>query len=587
MRDHPTSIGLPRRTPPRILFHPRSPAIAAVVLAIGAAAFAWAPSAQADESGAAAPGEAVFSAHIVSIDGEDFFIDLTSNNGVHPGDIVELWRPLRITHPVTRRTLEDRFRIGSVRLGQVGQVVSLARPEGELARPPKLGDIVLVRRAASVVPAVPGAQLPPAPNLPVPPGQPASTTVPEDPEAAELTRIFDALRGSDPVARIRAYEDYVRRRPDAKYAAVLYEEAQALRRLIAAERAGSQAPTDASQPADVPRIVQFDQPFSVIAEAPLSLGVELAGPVQGAILHVRNGGEVAYTTEPMKLAGSGYYTAVVPASRMRAGSLEYFLEATGPAGLALPLRGQAEQPLRIVVAAVPKPLPPERLDATFTLLTDLASYNGLKSNDYAWQTEGVFGLRYGDVGVRAFRSGFGVYRGAGGTIEDLDVLGRQPRAIGLTYGYLELEFGASEFVSFLGRTVVGLRDDGLSGGAQGAMRLGNDRKTNLLLGGEFLGGVGMRGFTQLELNTFPRVPIVIRSEVTNQPAGVSDPTPRAQDTSSTTPVSSAPTEVGARGIVQVGYRFLPPLVVALRASYQGRTINHAGPGLGAAVTYSW
>ena len=46
-------------------------------------------------------------------------------------------------------------------------------------------------------------------------------------------------------------------------------------------------------------------------------------------------------------------------------------------------------------------------------------------------------------------------------------------------------------------------------------------------------------------------------------------------------------EVGARAIFQVGYRVTPGLIVAARGSYQGRTINHAGPGFGGAVTYTW
>jgi len=32
---------------------------------------------------------------------------------------------------------------------------------------------------------------------------------------------------------------------------------------------------------------------------------------------------------------------------------------------------------------------------------------------------------------------------------------------------------------------------------------------------------------------------------------------------------------------------LPDLVISARGSYQGRTINHAGPGFGGAVTYQW
>jgi hypothetical protein len=45
--------------------------------------------------------------------------------------------------------------------------------------------------------------------------------------------------------------------------------------------------------------------------------------------------------------------------------------------------------------------------------------------------------------------------------------------------------------------------------------------------------------------------------------------------------------VGVRSIVQVGYRLLPNLVLAGRISFQARTINHAGPGGGAAVMYEW
>jgi len=76
------------------------------------------------------------------------------------------------------------------------------------------------------------------------------------------------------------------------------------------------------------------------------------------------------------------------------------------------------------------------------------------------------------------------------------------------------------------------------------------------------------------------VPIVLRSEVTNQPAGV---------TPDTIPAGTSTNEsgIGVRGIAQVGYRFTPDFLVALRGSFQGRTIQHAGPGLGGAVGYSW
>ena len=187
--------------------------------------------------------------------------------------------------------------------------------------------------------------------------------------------------------------------------------------------------------------------------------------------------------------------------------------------------------------------------------------------------------------MRALRTGFGVYRGVGGSLNDLDVLGLEGRPVGLTYGYLETEVGFHRLFSVSARMAIGLLDDGVAGGGQLLVRIGNDRETNLVLGGELLGGVGTRGFTQLELNTFKRVPILIRTEVTNQPAGSSTFRPTNDEEPPTQSTNKG--EVGVRGIVQVGYRLTPGLVVAARVSFQGRTINHAGPGFGGAVGYEW
>jgi len=200
-----------------------------------------------------------------------------------------------------------------------------------------------------------------------------------------------------------------------------------------------------------------------------------------------------------------------------------------------------------------------------------------------WQTEGSVGMRFQDTGLRAARTGFGVYRGIGGSLAELDEQKLSGRRVGLTYGYLEGEFGLSYFTSIIGRMVIGLEDDGVNGGAQALLRIGNDRDTNLTIGGEVLGGIGLRGITELQLATFPRVPILFRTEVTNQPAGVGSGVTSLGDKT----VAVDQGEVGARAIAQVGYRFLPDLVIAVRGSYQGRTINHAGPGFGGAVSYQW
>jgi hypothetical protein len=398
----------------------------------------------------------------------------------------------------------------------------------------------------------------------------------------EVSKLFDGLRGQSPRTRILAYEAYVTRRPKGRYAIVLYEEAQQLRKLVGLLSSG--------EPVEVtPTRRSFTAPTDALAGTSLEVGVELENAV-GAVFHSRNQGEVAYVSTPMQPAGDGYFTVHLSAERVRPSRLEYFIEATTPSGRAVEVVGEAESPFRLPVDPLPAPKPPVRRDAVVSVSTDYADWNNWKGNDKVWQTEGFVGMRLDDTGIRAVRTGFGVFRGVGGSLRELDQLSLGGRAVGLTYGYLEGELGVSHFVGVIGRLVVGLEDDGVSGGAQALLRLGNDRETNLQLGGEVLGSVGVRGITQLELNSFEKVPVLFRTEVTNQPAGVSrrgeDVRPAAigsgQDTT-----SHDQGEVGARAIAQVGYRFLPTLVVAVRGSYQGRTINHAGPGFGGAVSYQW
>jgi len=543
--------------------------------------------------------------HVVELSEGDIVVDLAHQRGATDGAVVELWRPLAVKHPVTGVVINDRFLIGRLKLVQVRDALSLARAEGKLARAAQAGDIVILRlpkppasspaKPPVVAPLAPPAATPAAAapasappateshvnaNAPTPCDDVAKSAC--DSDSLEVSKLFDGLRGQSPRTRILAYEAFVTRRPKGRYAIVLYEEAQQLRKLVGLLSSGEpveQTPTRRS----------FQAPNDALAGTALEVGVELDNAV-GAVFHSRNEGEVAYVSTPMQPAGDGYFTVHVPAERVRPSRLEYFIEATTPSGKAVEVVATAESPYRLRIDPLPAPKPPERHDAVVSISSDYADWNNFKGNDKVWQTEGFVGMRLGDQGIRAVRTGFGVFRGVGGSLRELDQLKLDGRAVGLTYGYLEGEFGVSHFTGIIARLVVGLEDNGVSGGAQALLRLGNDRETNLQIGGEVLGSVGLRGITQLELNSFEKVPVLFRTEVTNQPAGVSrrgeqvrpDNPSSAQDAT-----SHDQGEVGARAIAQVGYRILPTLVVAVRGSYQGRTINHAGPGFGGAVSYQW
>lgn len=511
--------------------------------------------------------------YVLELSKGDIIVDVARNRGARDGDTLELWRPIKVRNPVTRKIIRDRFRIGTLKLVQVQDKLSFARPAGALERQPQAGDVVILRRSAE--PAA--ASVTPAATCPA-----APTCAGMDAEAQRVTALFDSLRHANVTTRIVRYEDYVRRHPRSRYAVVLYEEAANLRRLLAFE-------THAAAGAR-PELESFAPPDNALGGVPFSVGVEVSGAATGAVFHSRNAGEVAYTSVPMKPAGRGYFTVTVPAARVKPPELQYFVEATTADGKALPVVASADQPNELTVHRIPTPKPPPHTETTVSLLTDYADYNNLKGNDRVWQTEGYVGMRYGDVGIRALRIGFGVYRGVGGSLQELDTEHLSGRKVGLTYGYLETEIGFSWFTSLVLRGVIGLEDSGVAGGAQALVRIGNDKKTNLLIGGEVLGGVGLRGIAELDLNSFQRVPIVLRTEVTNQPAGSSSSlaTVRPDDPNAAPQQTSIQQgQVGARAIAQVGYRVLPGLVLAVRGSYQGRNINHSGPGFGGAVTYTW
>jgi len=507
-----------------------------------------------ERSARAQPLEVAAEGTVVEVERDDLVVDLGSLRGARDGDDVALWRSLRVRHPVTGKLLSDRFLIGRLHLVQVRPSLSLARAQGELSRPAQAGDVVVLERLAAALP-------PPAQDLaPARPSPAASEASPADDDARALSQLFEELRATDPETRVRAYEGFAAHHPRSRYVQVLWEEARVLRRLL------SPSPAAATELAKPDGPTAKTEPFStVVANEPLRVAISVHG-VSGAVLHVRTLGEDTYVSQPMQAVGSEYYAATIPAATVRAPDLEWFVEGVAPDGTHAVL-GDAANPERAAVQDV-RPSAAPKLIGQAAIWTDYASFDARRSDDYVWQTEGVIGGRFDDVGLRAVRTGFGVYRGVGGTLQQLDVLNQPGTPVGLTYGYLEGEFGFLPTFSIAARAILGLQEDGVSGGASTFLRIGSDLATNLLFGGEVLGGIGLRGIAEFDWNSWHDWPIVIRSEVTNQPAGFDG-------------------DVGVRAIGQVGYHVLPHMVASLRASYQGRTIDHAGPGGGAAVGYSW
>lgn len=553
----PCPLHPPRRAGTKCLLRGAGGALAAL-LATLAASTAWAEARPSRAEQASRSSARTAEGLVVAIDGGELVLDLGLERGASLGDIVELWRPLRVKHPVTGQLLTDRFLIGRLRLGQVRPKLALASVEGATSRAPMTGDVVVAERK-DATPSEPSSAVqattspsPTSTNAVAKTPCPARDT-PVDADADELSKLFVSLAGAPPERRAKAYDAFVRKHPATRFAIVLGEEARALEREKQASR---------------PVQVRFEAPTRTAVGAPARLAVELDPRALGAVLHVRRSGAPAYASLPMSAAGPHYWAADIPTTLLREPTVEYFIEGVGGDGGASPVVGAPGSPEHVAVDGDSPKGKAEGTLLTATLMTDYAVFNSRRSNDDLWLTEGTFGWRFRDRDLRAMRSGFGVLRGKGGTLAELDELGRPPRNVGLSYGYVETEAGLDPRFALLGRAILGLREGGVNGGAQGFLRIGHDLGTNLLLGGEVLGGIGQRGIVELDWRTIPRVPIVLRTEVTNQPAGAGG-------------------DVGVRAIGQVGYELSRELTLAARGSYQGRTINHAGPGAGAAVSYQW
>jgi hypothetical protein len=522
--------------------------------------------------------------HVLAVQTGDLILDLSESNGLAVGRRVELWRPIRLRHPVTGRTIEDRFRIGVLTLTQVRPHLSLAVSEGTLERPPQPGDVVIAEPEG--VPAVAAVAASAATSLPeLPPLVPAASPRPagtgaRDADDDALSRLFDALRGSSPRQRIAAYAAFGKAHPGHRHTATLLEQAGQLRELVE---------SSATEP-NASALARHEPPELALVGQELSLAVQLRSSRPGLLLHYKPTASTTYQTLSASSAGGNFYVVSVPGAAVGDGGLSYFMETVDSAGKTQPLLGTAEAPIAVETRRRWDMAAPERPAATAQLSADYADFNRLRNNDRDFRLEAAFGLRLNELGLRALRSGFGWYRGVGGSLVDLDELGKSARQVGLTYGYLEAEYALRETFSLIGRTLLGLNAEGVRGGLQAHVRIGSDRATNVTLGGEVLGSVGVRGITELTIAPLSRFPIVLRSEVGNQPAGV---TPDAghvrpeQLGATLEGTSTGESDVGVRGIVQVGYRVLPDLVLSARVSYQGRNVNHSGPGFGGAVLYSW
>ena len=89
---------------------------------------------------APARADQIASGLVTKVVEQEIYINLGSGRGLVAGAPIRLKRPVKLRHPITRALVDDWVPLGSARLKQVGQQLSMAVLDGDLAAQVRVGD---------------------------------------------------------------------------------------------------------------------------------------------------------------------------------------------------------------------------------------------------------------------------------------------------------------------------------------------------------------------------------------------------------------------------------------------------------------
>jgi hypothetical protein len=507
---------------------------------------------------APAPAEPEVTATVVALDADQLVLDVGKER-VKVGDTLHLFRTIEVKHPLTGKLLRDRFPNGTLRVVQAGDALSIAVPVDAPTRPPAIGDTAERDKPAR------------------------RTLAPECSECArvvqvqrEILELWYSTLGKPIAERIKLLQAFLELRPATPYRSWLESEVH----FYESGKAASNAPAIAREAAQdaLSRVVHASALERAEQGRRLVAGVYV--PPETRLRSVRlwvrsdrHGGD--YTPLDFALDARGQGRVEVPAQFVKAPGFAYFIEAELSDNSALPVVAKPTAPSFCTVSKKPG-MPVRRNMSRVRATTEYVSFDRLSGRDYYYVFEADFLLRLPTKVLEGLRTGYGHYRGRGGTVKELDDLKLAPTPAAFTYGYLEFALALHELFALLPRLEVGLgrpqNEDNnvksqVKAGGQLRVRIGRAEGTHLILAAETVPEIGQRAFVGLSLGLLEKFPMAFEVHVTDQPVNTN--------------------QLGVRAVYELGYRPNPVFSLAARASFQGRTINHTGPGLGIAATFDW
>lgn len=513
---------------------------------------------------------------VVKIEDREIYLNLNRTDGLSPGDPLRIKRPVRLKHPVTRKTVSDWLPIGTATLTAVGDSLTMARLDPELLAQVAVGDIVEV--------LVLGSEPLPTPiRAPEPEPEPDTTPLPPlptvPPETQAVLAVWQRAVGASVEVRLAAWNEFLAGAPDSPHAEEVREHMVALRVLrdelsppeLARDRTAvvqlEHDPPSRARPGEaIPLVFLLDDLTYSSRD-----GTDQS-TIAAAWVHYRLRGSSSYRKAPLRAEGSEYLRGEIPGLAVAGPGVEYFVEVATVAGEVGAAVAAPDRPVRVEVpepalrTAFRETRSRSRITTTSTFL-DFATFDdrsGDRTDAFLLvEADFLYRLRRGLYGVRV---GFGVINGSGGFAEQVyDDSNPAPRA-GFNYGYTEFEWRGQYNTALAARLVAGVGRDGFGLGVEGRFRLGPEDGTNLSLGAAEVDQVGFLTEIRMQWNAVDSIPLGLAVALTDQPNEG---------------------DLGVRLTTDVGYRALSWVQPTLRISYQARTVVHSGIGAGLGLVFDW
>jgi hypothetical protein len=504
--------------------------------------------------------DAILRGAVVKVEAKEIYVDLGRDRGVGDGAALRLKRPVALRNPVTRAMVDDWIPIGAASVTQAGSVMSRA-VLGELVTDVKVGDVaeVFVAGAAAAMaqPAAAAAQ---------PQGPPI------DPQTAEVLSLFAQQAGQSLDARIASWEKFLSTRPGSPYAEGIRRDLDSLHELRDELR-----PPTVARDTDTIASVQHNALANAPAGGAIPVVFVLDQPehVASAYLHYRPRG--ARTYRSLLLVREGIYLrGVVPPDVARPPGLDYFVEVSTPAGRSGLALGTPETPIAVDVA--PPPIidrfgskPGRSSVMLYADYLDFATFDRRKDGDHtdymvASNVEFTYRL---DEAVESLGVGYGVYVGRGGSANQVWTVDQPMPKGGFDYGYADIEMGGNVekvHVTVGGQLIGGVGREGFGMGAEGRLRIGHRDETNLLFSARTVDQVGWLSLVRFGTRLASAVKLGVSVAATDQPNDG---------------------DTGVRLGTDLELRGGPRTSLLLRASWQGRSVDHGGIGGGAGLGVYW